>query len=148
MILKPQGFDPEADTIYAYDVKLDAPKDSKVNGTITIHYAKDEVEIDEVFTTNKNRTDLTNRVLSFELNVPASWDKKISSIKSSKWVGESVDKHPDSLILGLEKDWRKSIYEYKNTDMKLEVNYQLIKKVNLGAGFKVIVNELLNKYYK
>jgi hypothetical protein len=32
--------------------------------------------------------------------------------------------------------------------MKLEVNYQLIKKVNLGSGFKVMVDELLKAYYQ
>jgi len=32
--------------------------------------------------------------------------------------------------------------------MKLEVNYQLIKKVNLGQGYKVIVDDLLKKYYE
>jgi hypothetical protein len=133
--------------IHAYSVKLDAEKAGKVKGTITINFAKDEVKIDEVFTTNKSRPDLTERTLSFELSVPANWDKKMASVKSSKWLGDSVDKHPDSLIFGLEQGWRKSIYEYKNTDMKLEVNYQLIKKVNLGSGYKIIVDELLKKYY-
>ncbi len=134
--------------VYSYSVKLDAPKGGKVQGSMIINYANDEVAIDEVFTTNKARPDLINRTITFELTVPANWDNKMTSVKSSKWVGDSVDKHPDSLIFGLEKDWRKSIYEYKNTEMKLEVNYQLIKKVNLGAGFKIMVDELLTKYYK
>lgn len=133
--------------VYAYSVKLGVAKGNKVQGTITINYANDEVKIDEVFTTNKARPDLINRTLDFELTVPAKWDKKITSVKSSKWLGDSTEKHPDSLIFGLEKDWRKSIYEYKNTDIKLEVNYQLIKKVNLGSGFKIIVDDLLKKYY-
>ena len=134
--------------VYGYSVKLDAPKAGKVLGTMIINYANDEVNTDEVFTTNTARPDLLNRTISFELTVPKSWDKKINSVKSSKWIGESVNKHPDSLIFGLETGWRKSIYEYKNTDMKLEVNYQLIKKVNLGSGFKIIVDDLLTKYYK
>nr|MBA2404086.1 hypothetical protein [Bdellovibrionales bacterium] len=134
--------------VHAYSVKLEAAKGNKVKGSITINYAKDEVVIDEVFTTNKARPDLTERTLNFELTVPAGWDKKVSSVKASKWLGDSTEQHPDSLIFGLEKDWRKSIYEYKNTDMKLEINYQLIKKVNLGGGYKIIVDELLKKYYQ
>lgn len=134
--------------VYAYSVKLDAPKAGKVQGTMTIKYAKDEVNIDEVFTTNKARPDLTERTITFELTVPTKWDKKVTSVKASKWTGESINQHPDSLIFGLEKGWRTSIYEYKNTDMKLEINYQLIKKVNLGGGYKIMVDELLNKYYK
>jgi hypothetical protein len=134
--------------IYGYSVKLEAAKAGKVKGSMIINYANDEVKIDEVFTTNSARPDLLNRTIEFELTVPAGWDKKMTSVKSSKWVGDSTEKHPDSLIFGLEKDWRKSIYQYKNTDMKLEINYQLIKKVNLGGGFKIIVDDLLTKYYK
>lgn len=134
--------------VHGYSVKLGAPKAGKVLGTMTINYAKDEVNLDEVFTTNKARPDLTERTITFELSIPANWDKKMTSIKASKWTGDSVNQHPDSLIFGLEKGWRKSVYEYKNTDMKLEINYQLIKKVNLGAGYKIMVDELLNKYYK
>lgn len=134
--------------VHGYSVKLAAPKGNKVTGTMTINYAKDEVNIDEVFTTNKTRPDLTERTISFELTVPANWDKKMATVKTSKWTGESVNEHPDSLIFGLEKDWRKAIYDYKNTDMKLEINYQLIKKVNLGGGYKIMVDELLKKYYQ
>ena len=134
--------------IYAYDVKLEAPVGNKVKGSMTIKFANDEVDIDEVFTTNSKRSDLLERSLKFELTIPSNWDNKLTSIKNSQWLGDSKKKHPDSLIFGLEKDWRKSIYEYKNTDMKLEVNYQLIKKVNLGQGYKVIVDDLLKKYYE
>lgn len=133
--------------IHGYSAKLEAPKGNKVKGKMIIKYAKDEVGIDDVFTTNPKRSDLTERALEFELTVPAGWDKKLTSVKESRWLGDSAHKHPDSLIFGLEKDWRKAIYEYKNTDMKLEVNYQLIKKVNLGGGYKIIVDELLKKYY-
>jgi hypothetical protein len=134
--------------IHAYSVKLESPMGGKVKGTITLSYAKDEVDIDEVFTTNSKRPDLTERTLTFELTIPSNWDNQIGSIKKGQWLGESKNKHPDSLIFGLEKDWRKSIYQYKNTDMKLEVNYQLIKKVNLGSGFIVMVDELLKAYYQ
>jgi hypothetical protein len=134
--------------VHAYDVKLEAVKGNKVKGTINISYAKDEVDIDEVFTTNKSRPDLTDRKLTFELTVPEKWDNKMTSVTSSKWLGSSVNEHPDSLIFGLEKGWRKAIYQYKNTDVKLEVNFQLIKKSNIGGGFKIMVDELLEKYYK
>jgi hypothetical protein len=133
--------------IHAYEVKLESPKGTKVKGTITISYAKDEVNIDEVFANNRSRPDLTNRKLSFELSVPNGWNNKMDSVISSKWTGSSVNEHPDSLIFGLEKGWREAIYKYKNTDMKLEVNYQLIKKSNIGNGFKIMVDELLRKYY-
>lgn len=134
--------------IFAFDVKLAKPKADKVSGTMTLKYANDEVEIDEVFSTNKKRPDLITRELEFELTVPKNWNGSSATVTKSKWIGESKDKHPDSLVLGLESGWRKSINEYKNTDMKLEVNFQLIKKVNLGNGYKVMVDELLREYYK
>lgn len=115
---------------------------------MTLRYANDEVGIDDFFTTQAKRTDLLERALALELNVPADWDKKLEEVKSSKWTGASKDKHPDSIILGLESGWRSKVYEYKNTETKLEVNYQIIKKVNLGSGYKVIVDELLKKYYQ
>ncbi len=134
--------------VYAYELVLKEAKGTKVEGTLTLRYANDEVGIDDVFSTQTKRTDLLERALTLELTVPADWDKKIEKVKSSKWTGASKDKHPDSIILGLESGWRSKVYEYKNTEMKLEVNFQIIKKVNLGSGYKVIVDELLKKYYQ
>jgi hypothetical protein len=134
--------------LYAYEVKLAAPIGNQVKGQMTLHYANDEVDFDEVFSTNVKRPDLIQRTLQFELTVPSNWNGSINTATSSAWLADSKNKHPDSLIFGLENNWRKSIYEYKTTSMNLEVNYQLIKKVNLGRGYQVMVDELLRKYYQ
>ncbi|MCM2323595.1 MAG: hypothetical protein NDJ90_10080 [Oligoflexia bacterium] len=134
--------------VYRYEMKWKVAKPGAVAGELTLHYADDEVGIDEVFTPNPARPDLKKRKLTFELKVPAGWNGDFALVTESRWTGKSVDEHPDALILGLEKDWRNKIYRYKNTKMNQEVNFPLLKRINPdGRGWVPFVDLLLRNYY-
>ena len=134
--------------IHAYDVSWKQVRPGTVSGTLVLHHANDEVAIDGVFSTVAGRPDLLTRELPFELTVPAGWDGDLASATASRWVGAAVDTHPDAVILGLEDGWRTTIYEYSGTQMKTEVNFQLIKRVKVGTKWVPLVDQLLASYYK
>lgn len=133
--------------VHRYQMKWQQAKPGTVTGEITLSFANDEVEIDEVFSTRSSRPDLKTRRLTFELSVPAAWKGDMSQIKSSRWTGKSLEEHPDALILGLEKNWRNTIYQYKNTRMNEEVNFQLIKRIQVNRKWVPFVDILLRQYY-
>ncbi|MCC6620581.1 MAG: hypothetical protein IT385_04965 [Deltaproteobacteria bacterium] len=133
--------------IHAYDVAWDAPAGGVVAGTLVLHLADDEVASDGVFSTNPARPDLKARTLDFELDVPAGWAGDLAAATGGRWVGEAVDSHPDAVLMGLEDGWRQSIYDYSGTQMKTEVNFQLIKREKVGTRWVPIVDRLLGDYY-
>ncbi|MCC6621833.1 MAG: hypothetical protein IT385_11295 [Deltaproteobacteria bacterium] len=133
--------------IHAYEVTWAAPAAGKVQGTLTLRHADDEVGIDAVFSTNPARPDLKARVLDFELDVPAGWSGDLTAATGGRWTGDAIDRHPDAIILGLEPDWRETIYDYSGTQMKLEVNFQLIKREKVGTKWVPIVDRLLADYF-
>jgi len=133
--------------IYKYELRPGTPKNGKVAVSATLWYANDEVGIDEVFSTNAARPDLLSRVLTFELDLPASVGMDLTKATGGRWTGESVDTHPDALILGLEPTWRVDIQDYKTTQMNQEVNFPLIKRLKIGATWTPIVDQLLADYY-
>jgi hypothetical protein len=134
--------------VFGYEIKIVKQTATQIDGSLTIQYANDQVGIDEVFSTSTKREDHLTRKLKFKATIPAKWNGDFKKVTKSSWVGESVDLHPDSLVLGLEKNWRKEILKYKNTDMKKEVNFQLLKNINLGNGWESAVDHLLKRYYK
>jgi len=134
--------------VFGYDIKIVKQTSTQIDGSITIQYANDQVGIDDVFSTTKKRDDQLARTLKFKATIPTKWSGDFKQVTKSSWVGESIDLHPDSLVLGLEKNWRKEILKYKNTNMKKEVNFQLLKNINLGNGWESAVDHLLKRYYK
>jgi hypothetical protein len=133
--------------IYKYTLRPGSARNNKVQVAATIHYADDEVDLDAVFSTVPARPDLKSRDLTFELDVPSGWKGDLAQATGGRWTGDSVDTHPDALILGLEPTWRSDIQDYKNTQMNQEVNFPLIKRLKVGATWKPIVDELLAAYY-
>jgi hypothetical protein len=134
--------------VFAYEIKIVKQTANQISGSLSIRYANDQVGIDDIFSTSAQRDDHLNRTLKFKATIPAKWDGDFKKVTKSNWVGESADLHPDSLVLGLEKNWRKEILKYKNTDMKKEVNFQLLKNFNIGNGWESAVDHLLKRYYK
>lgn len=134
--------------IYKYELRPGTAKNGKVGVSATIHYADDEVGLDQVFSTNPARPDLKSRDLTFELDVPAGWDGDLAKATGGRWTGAAIDTHPDALILGLEPDWRTAIQDYKNTQMNEEVNFSLIKRLKVGGTWTPIVDVLLADYYR
>jgi len=135
--------------IFKYDLKWKQTRPGVVGGEVTIFYADDDVHFDAVFSTNSRRPDIQSRKLPFELKVPAKWDGDLRSAKEGRWIGTAIDEHPDALILWLEKDWRRAIYQYRESQMKLEVNFQLLKRINVqGRGWVPVVDMILDQYYR
>lgn len=134
--------------IYKYDLMWAPLKKGMIQGSIKVYYPSDEVDLNQVFSLTKPREDMRDRTLDFEMKVPADFNGDFSKVENGTWVGEAVEKHPDAVILGLENNWRTTIYEYKNTQMKQEVNYPLIKRVKVGSKWEPIVDSLLRDYYK
>src|SRR3989339_1351194 len=96
--------------IYKYDLSWKNQKENWISVQATIWFADDEVEVDDVFSTKNDRTDIKSRNYSFDLKMPANWNgKDLSLAVDGKWSGESVDNHPDTLLLKLESDWRENI---------------------------------------
>jgi hypothetical protein len=134
--------------VFAYEIKIIKKTATSLEGILKIKYADDQAgEIDDVYSTLANRTDHKTRDLPFKATLPASWKDDFSKIKNSQWLREAKETHPDTLVLGIEKDWIKSIKQYRNTDMKLEVNFQLLKNVDFGNGWELAVDHLINEYY-
>ncbi len=135
--------------VYKYKLTWDFKKPTLVKGRITLHYVSDELGIDDVFTGDPKRQDIVTRDLDFEIAVKEDFVGDFESLKADgKWLGEAVDKHPDAIIMGLEKGWRTTIYEYKNSSMKTEVNFPLIKRVKVGSKWVPLVDLLVKDYYK
>jgi hypothetical protein len=134
--------------VFAYDLSYEKINSKTAIGKLKIKYADDQVGIDLVFTGMRERLDHKDRHYEFELKIPAKWDGDISKIKESQWLGESIENHPDSLILTIESDWRKNINQYSGSLMKNEVNFQLLKKNKVGNKWEHYVDHLLKEYYK
>ncbi len=134
--------------IYKYDLswKLKSPTVASVEATI--YYADDQVGPDEVFSTKPRRDDILSRNYTFELTVPRGWNGDLLEAQSGQWTGESVDNHPDVVIMGIEDGWRTTVYEYQNSKMNMEMNMQLIKRVkNEKNKWIPAVDLLLKRYY-
>ena len=135
--------------IHRYEMSWRPGRAGVIVGEMTLYFANDEVGIDEIFTTNPARPDIISRKLTFELSIPPGWNGNFAIIKKSRWTGKSIDEHPDAVILSLESGWRKMIYDYKNTQVKEEVNFQLIKRINpTGRGWVPFVDTILEQYYR
>lgn len=117
--------------IYKYDLKWNEISAGKVEVVMTLFYADDEVDFDQVFSTNRSRPDLKSRNLTFSLNVPSGWAGDLLKATSGEWTGSSIGNHPDVVILGIEEGWKESILEYVEDDstgnsIASEVNFGLL----------------------
>jgi hypothetical protein len=118
--------------IYGYKINLENEKNGKVKGHVDLKFISDDVEKDAVFSTlsTSKRTDLLEQNYTFELTVPNGWSGDFTQIKKSKWLGDSIAEHPDTLITGLENDWMDIVYEdyIDDEDMAQEANLELFKR--------------------
>lgn len=135
--------------IHRYELSYTKKSSTLLDVTARIWYADDEVDIDFVSAIDPDRSDILSRELTFELDVLADFNGDLLKATGGRWTGESVDTHPDALILGLEDNWRNTIYEYKNTSMNTEVNYPLIKRLQNASGrWTPVIDDILSAYYK
>ena len=133
--------------IYKYDLKVTRRSGNTAQVQATVYFANDEVAIDLVSANDPQRRDMKSRVLNFELTL-ASGTEDLSKATGGRWLGASVDEHPDALILGVEAIWRTTIYDYRNTAMNTEVNFNLIKRAQGANGqWTPIVDGVLQRYY-
>lgn len=132
--------------MHRFEAKWTRKSSTRVSVSVKIFYANDEVGLDDVFSTNSRRPDLLSRTLTFDLRVSRTWNGDLTRATSGTWTGESVDTHPDVVIMGLEEGWRTSIYEYRNTDMNTEVNFQLIKRFKRGNVWTPLIDTLIGDY--
>lgn len=130
--------------IHKYDIKWNRKSSKIVKAEISIEFANDEVKIDDVFSNQSFRKDMKQRTYYAEFIVPTNWNNDLLSAQSAKWVGKSIDNHPDAVILGIEDGWREEILDYADSNMALEVNYELIKSHD---GFESVIDELINEYF-
>ena len=137
--------------IHRYALTIVSRGSRSVTVEATLGYANDEVDIDLVSTANPARPDLLARSLRFELTFPSAVGAgavDLASATGGRWLGDSVDTHPDALILGVEAGWRTTIYDYRNTSMNTEVNFALLKRAQNGSGAWVpLVDDVLARYY-
>lgn len=136
--------------IYKFDLEWERKTQTRVSMSVTIYYVNDEVGMDEVFSTEEYRRDVLTRTLTFDVSVARNWNGNLRALRAgrnTKWTGSSLGTHPDSLITGLEEGWRTSIYDYRNSQMNKEVNFQLIKREGSGRNMRVVIDELLANYY-
>lgn len=112
-----------------------------------IGFADDEVDIDGVFSKVPGRPDLAERTLEFELQMRPD-SPYIEDAVSGRWLGESVHTHPDTLVLGVEPDWRQEILNYRDTAMRQEFNFSLVKRVRVGRDWTSLIDVLLARYYQ
>jgi hypothetical protein len=133
--------------IYSYSLLHGPIRRGRVEVEATIGYADDDVDIDGVFSLIPTRPDLRTRTLHFELDMPRG-ETDLGRATSGRWLGASVDEHPDTLILGLEPGWRQKIYQYRRTQMIQEVNFPLLKRVQLEPGREPLVDRLLAQYFE
>ncbi len=131
--------------IYKYDLSWKNQKENWISVQATIWFADDEVEVDDVFSTKNDRTDIKSRNYSFDLKMPANWNgKDLSLAVDGKWSGESVDNHPDTLLLKLESDWRENIITIGTDDPSFN---GWLATVNESSG-ELFFDELIYQYYK
>ncbi len=134
--------------IHAFELHWIKSKKDKLTVNVKIYLANDEVDVDATYALEPFNDAYITKDYMMEVSTPNNWDGDLMKVTNGKWIDESKNNHPDVLILGLEKNWRKDIYQYRNTSMKEEVNFQLIKRVNIkGKGWVPIVDILLNDYY-
>ena len=133
--------------LYKYELKVTRRSGTTAQVQATVYFANDEVAIDLVSAHDPARRDMKSRVLNFELTLPSGSDD-LAKATGGRWLGASVNEHPDALILGVEADWRKTIYDYRNTAMNTEVNFNLIKRAQGSNGqWTPIVDGVLQRYY-
>lgn len=133
--------------IHRFEARWTRRSSTRVSVSVKIFYPNDEVDIDQVFSTNPQRPDILSRTLTFDLRVSRSWNGDLTKGTSGTWTGESVDTHPDVVIMGLEEGWRGSINDYRNTNMNTEVNFQLIKRFRINNVWSPLVDGLMHDYY-
>jgi hypothetical protein len=131
--------------VFGYDLTWQK-SGAKLTGTLVLHHASDDVGIDQVFSGNPARPDLKKRSLDFEMDVAADWKGDLTRPTASRWVGTAVDNHPDSVVVGVEDDWRDALYEQASS-LKSEVNFQLLKRAKSGSGWRALADDLLDGYY-
>ncbi len=132
--------------IYSYEIKYTWYSRHRARVKIKIYFADDEVEIDDIFSTNPNRPDIKNKEYTATLYLPKNWNGDLANATGGKWTGNSVDDHPDSVVYGLEPNWRNEILEYITTDMNQEVNFPIMQ-VDFYSK-KPFVDMLLKRYYR
>jgi hypothetical protein len=130
--------------LHQYEIKWNRVDAITVEATIAIEFANDEVKIDDVFTTQEVRKDLKHRNYTVRLTVDEDWNGDLLDATSAEWTGKSVSNHPDAIILGMEEGWREEILDYADSEMALEVNFELLKSHD---GFESEIDNLINLYY-
>lgn len=146
--------DPEQGTwnypVFKYDLDYKKISAKKVEGKVILYYVDDEVHMDEVFSLEVKRRDIKKRELNFTILFKKDFTGDLSlDVASSEWIGDSQNTHPDSIITGLEKDWRSLVYQYSSDSvMKRNVNFQLIKRGKIGNKNSPWIDELFKRYFK
>ncbi|HRE89718.1 MAG TPA: hypothetical protein PK095_11340 [Myxococcota bacterium] len=133
--------------IHRYELTAGPIVHGRVTVRCVIGFADDDVPIDGVFSRVPGRPDLKERVLDFELTLPSE-STNLEDAVSGRWLGESVHTHPDTLVLGLEPDWRQEILNYRDTAMRGEFNFSLVKRVRVGREWTSLIDVLLARYYQ
>lgn len=113
----------------------------------TIGFADDEVDVDGVFSNVPDRPDLCERHLELELEMRPD-SPYIEDAVGGRWLGESAHLHPDTLVLGVEPSWRQEILNYRDTAMRGEFNFSLVKRVRVGREWMQLIDVLLARYYE
>ena len=111
-----------------------------------IGIAEDDVPVDAVFSLEPTRSDLREKRYRFELTLPQGTDDIADAI-DGRWLGDSVSDHPDTLILGFEADWCREILNYRDTRMREEFNFSLVKRFRMGREWTSIIDILLARYF-
>ncbi len=135
--------------IYKFDLNWKQTGPTEASGNMRIFYANDEVEYDAVFSTQKPRQDLKYRDYELALKMPASWDgKNINGAIGGKWLGNSINTHPDALILSIDKGWRDNVIDYLEDDVfAANVNIELFKEIAItNNSIGSVVDFLLSAY--
>lgn len=131
--------------LHKYDISWEYLSKNEVVAKINIEFANDEVAIDSVFSNQSVRKDMKQRSYTATFIVPNNWDEDLLSATSAMWTGASITNHPDAVILGMEEGWRDEILDYADSEMALEVNFELLKSHD---GFESVVDELINIYFE
>ena len=126
--------------VFKYDFNW-TQEANEVNGEITIFYMNDEVGLDDVFSIEdlliEDREDVKTRSYTFRLIVNGRFSGASEQVISSRWIGQSMDNHPDTLILGTESYWDENIADYDDAD-NTEFNFEVFKEDFL--------NSIINSY--
>ncbi|MCK5072233.1 MAG: hypothetical protein KAQ98_02325 [Bacteriovoracaceae bacterium] len=130
--------------IYKYDLVWEKKSGQWISVKAKIWFANDEVGIDEIFSIETNRTDIKSKTYTFDLEMPKNWKgKNLSKAIDGVWTGESVDDHPDTLLLKLEKNWRDMIQTIGINDNAFNAHLALSNE----ATGEMYFDELMNLYY-